>query len=346
MRKKTKKILITGGVGFMGTNSAIYFYKKGWKIFLVDDCSRKGTLNNLSNLKKNIKFKFYRVNVENYKKISEIISINKPNLILHCAGQVAVTKSITDPKTDFNTNALGTFNVIESIRLYSSKSKLIFISTNKVYGSLNEKILSNKKRYIFKKSNNAIKENYQLDFYSPYGCSKGSADQYVRDYSRIYKLDTIVLRLSCVYGIKQFGIEDHGWITWLTIASYFNRKLNIYGDGKQVRDILFIDDLVRLFFIISKTKKIKNNLYNIGGGIKNSLSIIELKDILEKKLKKKIRYKNYNWRQGDQKIYISNISKVRKDLGWYPKISINKGIENVINWIKDNENNIKKILNV
>ena len=341
-----KRILITGGAGFMGTNTAIYFYKKNWKIYIIDDCSRSGTKSNLNNLKKKIKYNFYKINVSNYKKVSKIISIIKPNMLLHCAGQVAVTKSIQNPKKDFDSNVIGTFNVLESVRLYSNKTKLIYISTNKVYGNINKNLFSNKKRYFSKKTNKTIDENYPLDFYSPYGCSKGSADQYVRDYSRIYKLNTIVLRLSCVYGIMQFGIEDHGWISWLSIVSYFNKTIKIFGNGKQVRDVLFIDDLVNLFYKIYKIKKLKHNIYNVGGGIKNSLSIIELKDELEKILNKKIKYKKFNWRQGDQKIYISNIERIKKDTGWYPKTKFSQGLNKLIKWIKFNDSIIKKTLRI
>ena len=346
MKKKNKKIIITGGVGFMGTNSAMHFYNKGWKVYLIDDCSRRGTLSNLRNLKRNINYKFFKIDIADFKKISKIISKIKPNLILHCAGQVAVTKSITDPRKDFNSNALGTFNILESIRLHSKKSRIIFISTNKVYGDLYQKIIAQKKRYTFVKKNTVINENQKLDFYTPYGCSKGSADQYVVDYSRIYNIDSIVLRLSCVYGIMQYGIEDHGWITWLTIASYFNKRLNVYGDGKQVRDILFIDDLVNLFYIISSKKNIRDKIYNVGGGKKNSISILELMEILKDKLQKKIKYKKHKWRQGDQKLYISDIKKIKKHVGWSPRIGVDKGLDKVINWIKRNENNIKKTLNV
>ena len=266
--------------------------------------------------------------------------------MLHCAGQVDVTKSIQNPKKDFDSNVVGTFNVLESLRLYSKKTKLIFISTNKVYGNINKNLSVSKKRYFSKDAKKTIDENYPLDFYSPYGCSKGSAEQYVRDYSRIYKLDTIVLRLSCVYGIMQFGIEDHGWITWLSIASYFNKKIKIFGNGKQVRDVLFIDDLVNLFYKISNTKKLKHNIYNVGGGIKNSLSILELIAELEKVLSKKIEYKKFNWRQGDQKIYISNIERIRKDTGWYPKTKFSVGLSKLIKWIKFNDSIIKKTLRI
>ena len=342
-----KKILITGGAGFVGSNTAMQFSKKGWSVHLMDNLSRKGTKHNLTNLKKNIKFKFYKIDVSNFNSTANLIKKLKPTLLIHCAGQVAVTTSVLNPRNDLNTNIIGIFNILESIRLYSKKTKLINMSTNKVYGNIFEKkITEHKKRYDFLGKAKSVDENCPLDFYSPYGCSKGSADQYVRDYSRIYGLDTIVLRMSCIYGNMQFGIEDHGWVTWMTILAYFEKTIKIFGDGKQVRDLLFIDDLVKLFLKLSKTKKDINKIYNVGGGNKNSLSIIELLELLEKKINKKIKYKKFNWRLGDQKIYISNNTKIKKEHSWSPNVRTSEGLDRVIKWVNKNENEIKKILNI
>lgn len=345
MKKTNKKILITGGAGFIGSNTAFYFSKKGWKIYLIDNLSRKGSENNLLNLKKNIKNKFYKVDTSNFKKVSKIIKNIKPNLLIHCAGQVTVTKSVINPRNDFNSNALGSFNILESIRLFSNKTKFINISTNKVYGDvLNQKVTEINQRYDYSGKTTSINEDYPLDLYSPYGCSKGIADQYTRDYSRIYDLDTIVLRLSCIYGTMQYGIEDQGWIVWLTIQSYFGKKIKIFGNGKQVRDALFVDDLVRLFFKLSKSKKNTNKIYNIGGGNKNSISLLELINMLNKKMNKKNKFKKFQWRPGDQKIYISNISKIKKEYNWYPQISLSEGLDKIIEWINKNEIIIKRTL--
>ncbi len=342
-----KKIIITGGAGFIGSNSALQFSNNKWKIYIIDNLSRKGSKNNLDNLKKKINLIFFNCDIENYKKISNIIKKIKPNLILHCAGQVAVTKSVNNPRSDFNTNALGTLNILESVRLSSKNTKIIFLSTNKVYGDvLNKQIKKGKKRYKFSGNIKNIDENFPLDLHSPYGCSKGAADQYVRDYSRVYDLDTVVLRMSCIYGNMQFGMEDQGWITWLTILAYFKKKIKIFGDGKQVRDVLFISDLVRLFVRLSKSRKNKNKIFNVGGGVNNSISILELIEMLEKKLNENIQYKKYNWRPGDQKIYISNISKIKKEFNWIPKIRASHGLDMVIQWVENNESNIKKILKI
>ena len=345
MKKSKKKLLITGGAGFIGSNTALYFSKNGWNIHVIDNLSRKGSKDNLLNLKKNINLNFYKIDTSNFLKISKVIKKIRPKLLIHCAGQVTVTKSVTNPRNDFNSNAIGTFNILEAIRLFSNKTKFINISTNKVYGNVsNKKVHEGKKRYNFAGKIKCINENYPLDLYSPYGCSKGTADQYTRDYSRIYDLDTVVVRLSCIYGTMQYGIEDHGWIVWLTIKSYFGKKIKIFGNGKQVRDALYIDDLVKLFLKLSKSKKNKNKIYNIGGGLKNSMSLLELIEILNKKMDKKNKFKKFNWRPGDQKIYISDISKIKREHLWSPKINVHQGLDKVINWIHKNEFNIKKLL--
>ncbi len=338
-----KKILITGGAGFIGSNAAEFFYNKKWKVIIIDNLSRKGSNINLKRIKNKIS-KFYPTDIKNFKKLNLVILKNRPNVVLHTAGQVAVTKSIEDPKSDFNDNLLGTLNVLESIRQSNIKTKLIYTSTNKVYGKLeNIKLKNSKKRYDFLKEKKGINEKFNIDFHSPYGCSKGSADQYVNDYSRIYGLDTYVLRQSCIYGINQFGVEDQGWVAWFIIASILKKKIKIYGDGKQVRDILFMDDLNNLYFrIANHKKKFKNNIYNIGGGIKFSLSLLELIDLL-KKYNINTNYTFEKWRDGDQKIFISDNSKIISSYGWRPKIAPKNGVEKLIKWVIKNKEIIKKI---
>ena len=336
------KIIITGGAGFIGSNAAEYFHKKKWKVFVIDNLSRKGAKINLVRIKKKVFFKFGDIKNKNF--VNNFLKKIRPNVILHCAGQVAVTTSIKNPREDFEINILGTLNLLEAIRKNNLKTKFIYTSTNKVYGNLshiNTKIKKN--RYEFKKIS-GINENFNLDFHSPYGCSKGAADQYVRDYSRIFNINSFVLRQSCIYGHNQFGIEDQGWVAWLIIASILNKKIKIYGNGKQVRDILFIDDLNKLFEKLALTKKIKSGIYNVGGGNKNSLSIIELVEILRKNIKNKINYKYENWRKGDQKIFISDNSKIKKDLNWYPKVKKLDGIKKLIKWAESNKKLISKVI--
>ena len=341
-----KSIFITGGAGFIGSNAANYFYKKKWKVYVFDNLSRNGSSLNIKLLLKRKNIKFIKGDIKNFKKLSKTISKIKPKVILHCAGQVAVTTSITNPRDDFESNALGTFNILESIRLNKLRSTLIYTSTNKVYGNLKfDKFKIVKKRYVFKDKKIGVNEDNQIDFHSPYGCSKGTADQYVRDYSRIYGINSYVLRQSCIYGTNQFGIEDQGWLAWFVIASILGKKITIFGDGRQVRDLLYIDDLNRLFEIIANNKKHKReNVYNVGGGNNFSLSILELIDYLKKTKNPKIKLGFKKWRLGDQKIYISDNSKLNEDFGWKPKISPNIGIKKLISWVNKNKNIIQKVL--
>ena len=341
-----KKIFITGGAGFIGTNASKYFAKRKWQVYVFDNLSRKGTAYNIKSLKKNKNIIFIKGDIRNFNKLSKIFSSINPDVILHCAGQVAVTTSFINPREDFEINTLGNLNVLESIRINKLKSTLIYTSTNKVYGNLDTtKVKLNKKRYVYKDNIQGIDENHKTDFHSPYGCSKGAADQYVRDYSRMYGINSYVLRQSCIYGTNQYGIEDQGWLAWFVIASILGKKITVFGDGKQVRDLLYIEDLNRLFEILANNKKKKiDRVYNVGGGLNFSLSILELLEILEKILNKKIKVNFSKWRMGDQKIYISNNTKLKKTFGWEPKIHPKIGVKNLISWVNNNKELILKAL--
>jgi CDP-paratose 2-epimerase len=338
-----KKIFITGGSGFIGINTALFFIKKKYKVKIFDNLSRKGSRANLKYLDNKIIFE--RGNIENFEKLKKSIKKFKPSLIINCAGQVAVTTSIVNPRLDFNSNALGTFNILEVVRNLNYKCRIIHLSTNKVYGDLSEnKIIEKKLNYSFIRSKKGIDEKQNLDFKSPYGCSKGASDQYVLDYHKSFNVDGIVLRQSCIYGNNQFGIEDQGWIAWMTLCVIFEKRINIFGNGKQVRDILHVKDLVNLFYLISKKKTLKSRVYNVGGGINNSLSILELINYLKKFHKKNISVKYFKERIGDQKIYISNINKAKKELNWKPHISKIQGIKLIYDWIKKNKKEFSKAL--
>ena len=340
-----KKIFITGGAGFIGINTALFFQKKKYKVKIFDNLCRRGSRANLKYINKNILFE--KGDITSFKNIYKSIKEFKPNVIINCAGQVAVTTSIHDPKNDLISNTFGTFNVLEALRKLKYKCRLIHLSTNKVYGKLESvDVKENKNKYFFSDKKLGIDENQNLDFQSPYGCSKGASDQYVVDYHRTYGVDGIVLRQSCIYGNNQFGIEDQGWIAWMTLCTIFKKKINIFGNGKQVRDILHINDLVNLFYKISKKENIKSRVFNVGGGSKNSISILELIDYLKKISNEKIKIKYFKERTGDQKIYISNNQRVFKELKWKPKINKNKGIELIYDWIKKNKNEFKIALKI
>lgn len=338
-----KTILITGGCGFIGTNASLHYLKRNNKVVVYDNLSRQGAKENLEWLKGSERFVFIKGDVRDNKKLLTTFKKYKPDLTLHLAAQVAMTTSVENPRYDFEVNALGTFNVLEAMRITRNKGILIYSSTNKVYGELKElPVIEKRKRYSYKNIK-GISEKYPLDFHGPYGCSKGAGDEYVIDYARIFGLNTIVFRQSGIYGPHQFGIEDQGWLAWFCNALLFDKPVTIYGNGKQVRDVLYIDDLIEAFDLAFKNiKKTKGKAYNIGGGAKFSLSIWELFEILEKLSGKKFRYSFGPWRPGDQKIYISDLTLAKKDFSWSPKTSPREGIKKLYNWISQNKNLIKK----
>lgn len=335
------KVLITGGAGFIGINSAVYFLSKGCEVTIFDNFSREGSKKNLAWIEKEYKNnKLAVVKGDVRYDLGKLGDLAKnADLVLHLAGQVAVTTSVENPREDFEINALGTFNVLEAVRKSGHNPILIYSSTNKVYGGLEDlKIIEQKTRYTFKDLPYGVSEERGIDFHSPYGCSKGTADQYVRDYSRIYDLNTIVFRQSCIYGPHQFGIEDQGWVAWFIIALSKGENITIYGDGKQVRDLLYIDDLVKAFDLAAKNiTKTKGQIYNIGGGAKNTISIwFDFKPILEKLFGKNIHPKFSDWRLGDQPVFISDIRKAKKDFGWEPLINTEEGIKKLYEWVSSN----------
>jgi len=342
MEKKT--VLITGGCGFIGANSAVYFAKeKKYKVVVYDNLSRAGSKQNLNWLKNQCDFVFIKGNIRDFKKLSNVFKKYKPDLILHLAAQVTMVTSVENPREDFEINAVGTFNVLEAMRKYSPKGILIYSSTNKVYGEMKSiEVIEKEKRYEYKKIK-GISENQPIDPHGPYGCSKYAGDSYTIDYARIYGLNTIVFRQSAIYGPHQFGIEEQGWIAWFCNNLVFDKKVTIYGDGKQVRDVLYVDDLIKAYDLAAKSiKKTMGQVYNIGGGPNFSLSILELFEILERFTGKKFQYSLDPWRPGDQKVYISDITKIRKDFGWQPSISPEEGVKRLYAWIVKNKNLIKK----
>lgn len=334
-----KHVLIIGGAGFIGSNAAAYFLKKGSQVTVFDNLSREGSVKNLKWLK-SLKgnFKFIKGDVRYNQKLLQK-GINGCDAVLHLAAQVAVTTSVINPREDFETNALGTFNVLEAVRLSKEQPILIFSSTNKVYGGM-ESVAVKKlpTRYAYKDLGHGVPESFCLDFHSPYGCSKGAADQYIRDYSRIYGLKTVVFRQSCIYGPHQHGIEDQGWVAWFIIAIHAGKPITIYGDGKQVRDLLYVDDLIRAYDLaIQKISKVSGEVFNIGGGPNNTMSVWkEFYPLLEELFKKKIQSKSSAWRPGDQLIYVSDISKAKRLLDWEPKIGVKQGIRNLFEWVNEN----------
>ncbi|MBD3426897.1 MAG: SDR family NAD(P)-dependent oxidoreductase [Candidatus Omnitrophica bacterium] len=334
------KVLITGGAGFIGCNAAKYYHERGDEVVVVDDLSRKGADKNLQWLEGHGGIKFIKQDIRDYSGLKKAISgCGRIDLLLHLAAQVAVTTSVKDPRSDFDINALGTFNVLEAVRDLGIDPVFIFSSTNKVYGEMTDvKVVSEEGRYRYSELAGGVPEARGLDFHSPYGCSKGCADQYVIDYSRIYGLRTVCMRQSCIYGPRQFGVEDQGWVAWFTIAVSLGRPITIYGDGKQVRDVLHVDDLVALFdSAYQRIDRVGGMAFNVGGGPRNQMSLLELVDMLEKLSGRKIEPAFEDWRPGDQKIYVSDITRARDYLSWEPRINKTEGVEKLWDWVNDNK---------
>lgn len=333
-------MLITGGAGFIGTNSAFYFASQGWKITILDNLSRQGSYENLNWLQKQINLQFEKADIRDRAAVDRIISQNRPDVILHLAAQVAVTTSIINPHEDFAINALGTLNILEAIRLLSPETFLINASTNKVYGRLeNATVVEENNQYILENFRHGVDEDQPLDFRSPYGCSKGTADAYTREYSSGFGLNTVTFRQSCIYGTRQFGCDNQGWVAWFVIAAIMGRQLTIYGDGKQSRDILWIDDLVKAYdAAIKHRKEVSGQAFNIGGGQKNTISLLGLITQLENIIQKPISISWGKWRSGDQLAYSSNIAKAKHLLNWEPSTSATTGISSLIDWVRGNIN--------
>ena len=339
-------IVVIGGAGFIGCNVANYFLSQGASVTVFDNFSRKGTLQNLQwlQMKHGTKLSVVQGDVRiDVNKLKSVVS--KADIVFHFAAQVAVTTSVVDPREDFEINALGTFNVLEAIRTSGAKPVFLFSSTNKVYGGMEHvKIVERNGEYDYESLRLGVGENEQLDFHSPYGCSKGTADQYAIDYSRIYGMKTIVFRQSCIYGYRQFGVEDQGWVAHFTISAMFDKPLTIYGDGKQVRDVLFIDDLVRAYdMAIKHIDKTSGKAYNIGGGPNKKMSLLHLIDHLEKFFGKKLKHTFSDWRPGDQRVFICDIRKAKNDFGWEPKIGVEEGVRLLAGWVKENRDEFKSI---
>lgn len=327
------KIMITGGCGFIGTNCAEYFAKKGHLIILIDDMSRKGSKHNRMYLLKNYNdIVFHKIDVRDFKPFYNIISMWKPDAIIHTAAQTAVTTSLLDPIEDFTINVVGTFNLLESVKnirinnpLLNWNPKIVYCSTNKVYGELPDR--------------NPTTEDLRCDIskHTPYGVSKYTADLYMREYAESFGLKTGVFRMSCIYGTHQFGIEDQGWVAHFIISAIMDKEIRIFGDGTQVRDILFVEDLAKSYESFIMNDKIGNGLFNMGGGPENTISLLRLIDILKKELNKDIKVSFHPTREGDQHTYISCIYKANVILDWNPEIKPIEGIRKLIKWVKEHK---------
>jgi len=339
------RYLIVGGAGFIGVNAAAHYAQQGHSVTVLDNFSRRGTRENANWLLRehaNVKVVTADIRTDGNTLAAEA---EKCDVLLHLAAQVAVTTSVADPRTDFEINALGTFNVLEASRRASNLPIILYASTNKVYGAMDDVgVIEADNRYRYDGLPHGVGEDRQLDFHSPYGCSKGAADQYVRDYSRIYGLRTVVFRQSCIYGPHQFGIEDQGWVAWFALRSLLGEPVTIYGDGKQVRDVLYVDDLIKAFdAAIEQIDKAAGKAYNTGGGPRNTLSLLELLSLLEQINGSKTDYSFSDWRPGDQRVYVSDVRRARRELGWVPKTSPEDGLKHMLAWMAANRELILRV---
>jgi CDP-paratose 2-epimerase len=334
------KTIITGGAGFIGCNAASRYLRRGHAVVVVDNLCRDGVQENLEWLKPQGSLEFVRLDIRNAEGLARLFKEHRDaDQVLHLAAQVAVTTSVTDPREDFEVNALGTFNVLEAMRAAGMTAPVLYSSTNKVYGEMTDVgVVEKNGRYGYQSLPQGVPEDRNLDFHSPYGCSKGAADQYVIDYHRIYGLKTIVFRQSCIYGYRQFGAEDQGWIAWFMIAAQMDRPITVYGDGKQVRDILFIEDLLDGYdAAFAAGGRAVGKVFNIGGGPENVLSLLELIAYIEKRRDGRLPHGNSGWRPGDQKVFVSDIRRAQAELGWRPKIGSQQGLTLLYDWISQNK---------
>ena len=332
--------LITGGAGFIGTNVADYYLSHQKRVTIFDNLSRAGTEDNVRWLKERYRDQLTLVKGDVRSldgKFSELVE--QADVVLHLAAQVAVTTSVNDPAEDFGINACGTFNVLETVRKSASRPIVLYSSTNKVYGKMDDlDVVERGGRYVYASLNEGVAVTRPLDFYSPYGCSKGCGDQYVIDYARIYGLKTIVFRQSCIYGPHQFGIEDQGWVAWFAIRAMQKLPFTIYGDGKQVRDVLYVDDLVAAYdAAIANIEKTSGRAYNIGGGPAQTLSLLELVSVLEEQFGRQLKYDFEDWRPGDQLVFISDIRAAKADFNWEPRVNVDDGVTKLVAWLNQNE---------
>ena len=332
--------LITGGAGFVGANLAHRLLSEKRRVLILDNLSRPGVERNLAWLRDTHPdgLQVTIADVRDAQAVNEAVA--RARHVFHFAAQVAVTTSLVNPREDFTVNALGTFNVLEAVRAQPEPPPVVITSTNKVYGGLDDVPLQlDGQRYVPASeeiARNGISEARPLDFHSPYGCSKGTADQYVHDYARSYGLKTVVFRMSCIYGQRQFGTEDQGWVAHFLLRALDGQTITLFGDGKQVRDILYVDDLVDAFMLAERhMDRLSGQAFNIGGGPRNVISLLDLLDGIEVLHGRRPAIEFEDWRTGDQRYYVSDTRRFQQATGWSPRISAEQGTERLYRWLRE-----------
>ena len=335
------KLLITGGCGFLGSNLAEDALLRGDELLVFDNLYRDGSRENLVWLQNKGNFRFEHGDIRNQNDITRVVQSFKPDVIFHLAGQVAMTTSIANPRMDFEINVMGTHNLLEAVRLHVPDATVVYSSTNKVYGDLEQYAYQETDtRYECIDRPNGFDEATPLEFHSPYGCSKGAADQYMLDYARIFGLKTVVFRHSSMYGGRQFATYDQGWVGWFCQKAIEAKNgitkepFTISGIGKQVRDVLHAEDMKRLYIAaVNNIDKAKGQAFNVGGGIDNSLSLLELFALLEKISNVKLNYIKLPVRESDQRVFVADIAKAKRLLNWQPKVSAQEGVARMVEWV-------------
>jgi CDP-paratose 2-epimerase len=342
-------LLVTGGAGFIGSHTTRRYLDRGWRVTVFDNLTRAGSSRALDWLRSHPNAGGLTV-VEGDVRDTEALAplVAEADAVLHAAGQTAVTTSVESPREDFQNNALGTLNVLEAARESlrpDHNPVILYTSTNKVYGGMEEVgVTLVDDHYQYRDLPDGVSEGQPLDFHSPYGCSKGAGDQYIHDYARIYGLRTIVFRQSCIYGVWQFGTEDQGWLAHFTIAALLDLPLTIYGDGKQVRDVLYVDDLVDAYeAAIDQPNISAGQIFNIGGGPARAISLLDLIAILEDLRGRPMAVSYADWRPGDQRVYVSDVGKVSAALGWSPRVDVKTGVERLFNWAASHRETLEAV---
>jgi CDP-paratose 2-epimerase len=330
-----RPVLITGGAGFIGTNLANELLRNGRSVRIYDNLSRPGAEKNLRWLRRahGAIVQFEQGDVRSTADLRRALA--DVGTVFHLAAQVAVTTSLADPRDDFAVNAAGTLNLLELIRQTGRRIGVVFTSTNKVYGALDDlPLAASSKRYRPAVDISGIDETRPLSFHSPYGCSKGAADQYVLDYARGYSVDATVFRMSCIYGPHQYGTEDQGWVAHFLISALQDEPITIYGDGKQVRDLLYVDDLIEAFLLAEHhLPEIAGQAFNIGGGPGNTVSLLELVQRITELISSAPEIAYGSWRTGDQRWYVSDPRKFEAATGWRSTTNIDEGLLRIFRWM-------------
>jgi CDP-paratose 2-epimerase len=340
MRPSQRQVVIFGGAGFIGSNVASGYLAEGRRVLIFDSLCRPGVERNLRWLKEQYgeRLEVELADVRDFPAVRR--AVRNADEVFHFAAQVAVTTSLEGPVHDFEVNARGTLNVLEALRGMDTPAPLVFTSTNKVYGGLRgHRFVASGRRYepldpLTRAQ--GISEQCPLDFESPYGCSKGTADQYVLDYARSYGLRTAVFRMSCIYGPRQFGTEDQGWVAHFLIRAMKEQPITLYGDGMQVRDILFVEDLVRAFRLAqARMEEISGEAFNLGGGPSRTVSLLELLEFIQELTGHRPEVRFEDWRTGDQRYYVSDTRRFQAATGWAPRVEVREGVARLHAWLKE-----------